>query len=80
MTCFYVPRRHRRRGVGHALVEAGVAYAAAGGARVVEAYPVDVEKAPAAEVYHGTYAQLAAHGFVEVARPSARRPVMRREL
>lgn len=80
MTCFYVSRRQRRRGIAHALVDPGVAYAADGGARVVEAYPLDVEKAPAADVYHGTCAQLAAHGFVEVARPSPRRPVMRREV
>ncbi|MQA04001.1 MAG: GNAT family N-acetyltransferase [Streptosporangiales bacterium] len=78
MTCFYVARAHRRRGVGHGLVDAGVEYAAAHGAREVEAYPVDIARAPAAEVYVGTRAQLAAHGFTEVARPSASRVVMRR--
>lgn len=80
LTCLYVPREHRRDGVGHALVDGAVAYAAASGARLVEAYPVDVTKASAAAIYHGTRALLVAHGFAEVARPTERRPVMRRDL
>lgn len=80
LTCLYVPRPRRRSGVGHALVEGAVGYAAASGARLVEAYPVDTEKSPPAAIYHGTRALLAAHGFAEVARPTPRRPVMRRQL
>jgi GNAT superfamily N-acetyltransferase len=39
--CFFVARRHRERGVMHALLAGAVAYAAAQGAAVIEGYPFD---------------------------------------
>jgi GNAT superfamily N-acetyltransferase len=84
VSCFVVPRQHRRRGVGAALAEASVAYARDHGARVIEAYAIDpsakVAKTPAAELFHGTVSMFAGAGFVEAARPSASRAIMRVEL
>ena len=79
VTCFVVPRAHRRRGVGQALAKAAVAYAREHGARIVEGYAIDPsvrEKSPAAELFHGTVTMFESAGFSEVARPKADRAIM----
>jgi GNAT superfamily N-acetyltransferase len=79
VTCFVVPRAHRRRGVGRALAEAAVAYARDHGARIVEGYAVDHsvrEKSSSAELFHGTVTMFENAGFSEVARPKADRVIM----
>lgn len=64
VVCFWVPRAHRRRGVATALLDSAVAHAWAGGARVVEGYPVPVDdRAPAAEIFTGTLAMFDRAGF-----------------
>jgi GNAT superfamily N-acetyltransferase len=81
ITCFFVARRHRGKGVTRALIDAAVRHAAAGGASIVEAYPVDPRKRTAdAFVYHGVASTFRALGFEEAARRSPTRPVMRRSL
>ncbi|MQY15459.1 hypothetical protein SRB5_56410 [Streptomyces sp. RB5] len=79
LVCLYVGREHRGAGVARALVRAGVDYARDGGAKVVEAYPVDDALGPVAadDAYHGLVSLLAAEGFTEVARRTPKRPVMR---
>lgn len=80
VTCFYVARPHRRRGLMRALLEAAVAHAAARGARIVEGYPVEPkrERMPDLYAYTGTAGVFRAAGFTEVARRSETRPIMRR--
>ena len=81
ITCFFVARRHRRKGVTRALIEAAVRHATASGARIVEAYPVDLEKRTAdAFLYHGAASTFRALGFEEAARRSPTRPILRRSL
>jgi GNAT superfamily N-acetyltransferase len=82
VTCFVVDSRHRRAGIGSALLQAAVEFAREHGATAVEGHPVDVAALKAARVagsaiYTGTVAMFAAAGFVEVARTYASRPVMR---
>lgn len=79
VTCFFVARAHRRGGLSVALLRAAVEHAAAKGATIVEGYPVDPRggKLPDAFAWHGTRAAFARAGFVEVARPSASRAIMR---
>jgi GNAT superfamily N-acetyltransferase len=82
VTCFKVDSRHRRTGVGAALLRAAVEYARDHGATSVEGHPVDVASLKAAQVsgsaiYTGTVAMFAAEGFTEVARTYPTRPVMR---
>jgi GNAT superfamily N-acetyltransferase len=82
VTCFAIDNRHRRSGVGSALLEAAVTFAGAHGATAVEGYPVDVAALRAARVsgsalYTGTMAMFVAAGFSEVARTVPTRPVMR---
>jgi hypothetical protein len=64
-----------------ALIEAAVQVAASAGAPALEAYPVDTA-APAhsGNLFPGTAAAFARHGFQVVARRNPDRPVMRRNL
>ena len=79
VTCFVVPRAHRKRGIGRALAEAAVEFAREHGARVVEAYAIDHlarPGIPAADLFHGTVTMFLDAGFSEVARPKPDRAVM----
>jgi GNAT superfamily N-acetyltransferase len=83
VSCFVVPRAHRKRGVGGALAEAAVAYAREHGARILEAYAIDPAvrpKVPAAELFHGTVGMFERAGFTEVARPKPDRAIMQLRL
>lgn len=83
VSCFVVRRQFRRQGVAGDLLDAAVEHARAGGARTLEAYPVDVERragVAAAELYHGSLSLFLARGFEIVRRPSAARAVVRRSL
>lgn len=84
IVCFYIDRRDRRSGVGTTLLGAAVRRASERGARWVEAYPVDLEattvRKASAELFTGTLAMFEEAGFVEVARRSPTRPVVRRRV
>lgn len=79
VVCFYVARPHRRAGVMARLLGAAVEHAAARGARIVEGYPVDPGDAriPSSAAYTGVAGAFRRAGFVEVARRSDHRPIMR---
>lgn len=85
IVCFVVSRTARRQGVGTALVDAAVGYAAAHGATIVEAYPVETGGESAGAAPTGTVGMFTRVGFEVVATrqasPAARpRPIMRRAL
>lgn len=72
VSCFVVRKEHRGAGLNAQLLDAAVDFARKGGARVIEAYPVDPaagRKKSANDLYHGTVSTFAAAGFREVARP-----------
>src|SRR5262245_26811062 len=79
LSCFYVRKGYRRRGVTSALIDAAVAAARRGGAPALEAYPLDAALTPSASGtgYASTFARA---GFEVVARHVAPRPIMRRDL
>ena len=82
ITCFYIDRRHRRKGVAGALLEAAASYARAHGAEAVEAYPIDTASGSgkaSADLYTGTLAMFERAGFTEVARRGGR-PIVRSHL
>jgi len=81
VSCFFVGRDFRRQGLSLPLLQGAVALARRHGARLVEAYPSELD-ARAADVFvwMGLAATFRAAGFEEVARRSPRRPVMRRGL
>jgi GNAT superfamily N-acetyltransferase len=74
--CFYVRKGHRRHGVVAALIAAGVDLARSAGAPAVEAFPLDGSISPSA-TSTGYASTFAAAGFVEIARRSSERPIMR---
>ena len=78
VVCFWIPRSERGRGVATELVDGAVARARERGARVLEAYPVDVGgRQPAANLFTGTTAMFLRAGFQEVERPRGAQVVVR---
>jgi GNAT superfamily N-acetyltransferase len=81
VTCFFIAREHRRRGLSRALLEAAVRFAAERGARIVEGYPVEPRaRQPDPFVWTGLASAFRRAGFREVARRSPTRPIMRRRV
>ncbi|HEX6810174.1 MAG TPA: GNAT family N-acetyltransferase [Planctomycetota bacterium] len=79
VSCLFVAKAHRRRGVSIALLRAAVAHVRKKGGRIVEGYPQDTKGGAMPDVFAWTGVASAYRkaGFVEVARPSAKRPIMR---
>jgi len=82
ITCVYVARSHRRRHLSSKLIEAAVAFARSQGARIVEGYPVPPKPGVTSTGYAFTGFPTAFEeaGFIECARRSATRPIVRRYL
>ena len=80
--CFFIARGWRRQGITVRLLRAAAAHAAARGASHLEGYPVAPKKGPMADAFAwtGLVGAFEKAGFVEVARRSATRPIMRKRL
>ena len=79
VTCFFVARSHRGRGVATALAGAAARYAAARGATLVEGYPVlPSKRLPDTFAWTGLPGVFEKAGYHEAGRRSPRRPIMRR--
>jgi GNAT superfamily N-acetyltransferase len=79
VVCFFIARPYRRKGLTVKLLEACLKYVREHGDGIVEGYPVDPVqgKTPDVFAYTGLAAAFRKAGFVEVARRSATRPIMR---
>lgn len=76
--CFVVPSAYRGQGVTTALLQGGIAYARQQRVQVLEAYPVDLaDRSRDAPGWFGFKLVFDRAGFVEVARHTSTRPVMR---
>ena len=82
VSCFYIDKASRGRGVSVALLEAAVDYARSQGATIVEGYPVEPNDKhyPAVFAWTGTAKTFTRAGFAECLRRSPTRPIMRRSL
>jgi GNAT superfamily N-acetyltransferase len=78
VVCFFVDPRQRRRGLTQGLLRAAVNYAKAGGARVVEGYPV--EPAERLYTYMGSPRAFEQNGFRDVTPSERPRRVVRLRL
>src|SRR6185437_10425526 len=79
ISCLYVRKGYRRRGITSALIAAAVKFAKAAGAPTLEAYPLDANLTPSASGtgYVSTFTRA---GFEIVCRHTPPRPIMRRYL
>lgn len=77
VTCLFIRRSYRRRGVASALVRATVDHARGQGARAVEGYPIVRTDVINEELHVGTVPMFETAGFRKVSAPTERRVVMR---
>jgi GNAT superfamily N-acetyltransferase len=79
LSCFYVRKGYRKRGVTSALIAAALKAAKRVKAAALEAYPLDADLTPSASGtgYASTFARA---GFKTVARRVPPRPIMRHDL
>lgn len=79
LSCFYVRRGYRRKGVMTALISAGLEAAKRAKVPALEAYPIDANETGSASStgYVSTFARA---GFKTVARRVPSRPIMRHDL
>lgn len=89
ITCFYIAADARGQGLMERLIDAAVEQARAGGAAAVEAYPIDLDRAPLERfeggLYHSVHAQVGMlsaferQGFEVVERRLAYRPIVQKQ-
>lgn len=80
ITCFFVRRDWRLRGVTVALLDGASHWVASRGGLILEGYPTDTRKPqPGAFVHHGLLRAFQRAKFREVARRSETRPIVRRK-
>ena len=79
ISCLFVRKDQRRKGLSVELLRGAVAHVKKSGGKVVEAYPVEPksDNVPDPFVWHGLASTYLAAGFKECARRSPTRPIMR---
>jgi len=78
VTCFFVEKTNRKKGIAVELLRAAISYVGSQGGKIIEGYPVDSKKEePAPFVFTGTASAFVKAGFKEVARNSPTRPIFR---
>jgi GNAT superfamily N-acetyltransferase len=79
IVCLFIDKSYRKQGISLRLLQAAVEYAVNQGAKIVEGYPVDRKDGTCrdADMFHGAQSIFEKAGFMEVARRSSTRPVMR---
>ena len=79
ISCLFILKPYRRRGISTQLLQAAVTFAAKRGAKVVEGYPTQPSQGTLPDPFLWTGVPAAFHkaGFSEVVRRSRHRPIMR---
>jgi len=79
IVCFFTAKPFRGKGTTLKLLRAAIEYVDKHGGEIVEGYPVEPkgDRMPDAFAYTGLASTFRKAGFVEVARRSERRPIMR---
>lgn len=79
ISCLYIAKGPRRRGVASHLLEAAIDFGRAGGASIIEAYPIDRRVSPSSSST-GFVTSFERLGFRHVPSPAPERPIVRLEL
>ena len=79
VVCFFMAKGYRHKGLSSRMLKEAVEYATENGARIVEGYPITPKKDQAPDIYifTGLESTFLKAGFMEVARRSESRPIMR---
>jgi GNAT superfamily N-acetyltransferase len=79
IVCFYIEKNHRRLGLSQPFLKYAIDYCRNHGAKIIEAYPLDVKSKdyPSVFAFTGFYSTFLKAGFKETARRSETRPIMR---
>jgi len=79
VVCFFMAKGYRQKGLSARMLREAVEYATENGASIVEGYPITPKKDQAPDIYifTGLESTFLKAGFVEVARRSESRPIMR---
>lgn len=79
VSCFFIAKPFRRKGLSVKLLNASLAYAKKEGAKIVEAYPVEPkdDKMPDVFAWTGILSTFITAGFREEKRHSEARPIVR---
>jgi len=79
IVCFFAEKNYRNKGISVQLLRAAIEYVKERGGTVLEGYPVEPkkDKMPAAFAWTGLASAFKKTGFLEVARRSETRPMMR---
>ena len=79
ISCFFVDKKQRGKGISICMAVAAIQYAKENGGSLVEAYPVEPKKGRTAPAFAwtGLASAFRKAGFTECARRSETRPVMR---
>jgi GNAT superfamily N-acetyltransferase len=84
VVCFFIAKPYRRQGITQALLKGAVDYAASQGAKIIEAYPIDLQtprlqdaRLTGCSGYMGIASVFGAVGFSEAARASETQVIMR---
>jgi len=82
ITCFFIDRDHRKRGVAKEALRAALAVMKSHGVKRVEAYPVDTAKRkyPPSLMYRGSLRLFEGFGFEKVGKLGKNRYLVSREL
>jgi GNAT superfamily N-acetyltransferase len=79
ISCFFIDRGYRKQGVSTCMIQAAIDYVQRLGGNALEAYPVEPKKkhTPPAFAWTGLASAFKKAGFIECARRSETRPIMR---
>ena len=79
ISCFFIDKNYRNQGITAKLLQAAVEYVKQQGGKVVEGYPVEPKKEqmPTVFAWTGFASTFEKAGFVECARRSETRPILR---
>jgi GNAT superfamily N-acetyltransferase len=79
LVCLFVAKEYRNQGITSSAIQSAIDYVRAQGGRIIEAYPTlpKDERLPPVSSFMGLPTMFEKEGFVEVARPSKRKVIMR---